>query len=458
MPEIKKNTVLTLEVEDLAFGGMGVAKPDGFVVFVEGAVPGDRVKARIFKKSKNHATARLEEIESPSPDRIIPECPIFDVCGGCTWQQLRYEDQLKWKSRHVADTLSRLGGLDPLPEIRPIIASPEVWNYRNKMEYSFGADDTGKVILGFHRPGRFDSIFEVPACLIHPKPFDELLAAITEWAREESLDAYDPRRHEGLLRHAVMRHSKTTGGVVLTLITSSDKLKDPEALTARLRERCSSLQGLIWGVNPGLADVATLAEEKFRWGDPVLVEELNGLSYRISPAAFFQTNSRGAELLYRHVVDLAELHSHDLVLDAYCGAGTIATHCASRVRHVAGIEIVRDAIWDARVNAKNNGIRNTTFLVGTIAIMLPLAVSSIGKFSRVIIDPPRGGMDKKSLARLIDVGAQVFVYVSCNPSTFARDVVTLGAAGYQLEVVQPVDMFPHTPHIELVARFRKATP
>lgn len=453
MNNFAKQSVHSFEIESLAYGGAGVAKPGGFVVFIPGTVPGDRVKARILRKKKNHAEAKLEEIERPSPERIEAPCPVFDTCGGCSWQNLGYEAQLEWKQRQVGETLTHLGGLTELPPLRSILPSPLVWNYRNKMEYSFGRNDRDEVILGFHVPGRYDRIFEVPRCLIHPEPFDALLTELTAYARENRLEAHDPREHEGLLRHAIMRHSRLTGGVVLVLVTHKGKLPDPEGLVKRLRTACPNLQGLVWGINPGLADVATFDKPAFTWGETRLTEELNGLKFAISPLSFFQTNPSAAEALYRTAVEMADLSAGDRVLDAYCGTGSIALHCARRAGRVVGVEISLDAIRDARVNARSNGIGNTTFIAAPMKEGLPLAEQAAGgSFTRVIIDPPRGGMDKRSLAGLIELRAPVFVYVSCNPSTLARDLQTMVEGGYRIEAIQPVDMFPHTYHIEVVVK------
>lgn len=453
MSSYSKQSVHSFEVEGLAYGGAGVAKPEGFVVFIPGALPGDRVRARILRKKKNHAEARLEEIERPSPDRIAAPCPVFDTCGGCSWQNLGYERQLEWKQRQVEETLTHLGGLTELPPLRPIQPSPLIWHYRNKMEFSFGRDEAHGVVLGFHVPGRYDRIFEVPACLIHPEPFDPLLQALTEYAREHGLDAHDPRSHRGLLRHAIMRHSRQTGGVVLVLVTYKGELPDPEGLVERLRKACPNLQGFVWGINPGLADVATFEKAGFTWGETRLTEDLNGLRFAISPLSFFQTNPSAAEPLYRTTVELADLSSRDRVLDAYCGTGSIALHCARQAGQVVGVEISLDAIRDARINARANAIQNTTFIAAPMKEGLSLALQAAGgSFTRVIIDPPRGGMDKRSLAGLIGLGAPVFVYVSCNPSTLARDLQTIVEGGYRVEAIQPVDMFPHTYHIETVVK------
>lgn len=455
MNRFKKQSVHTLDVEGLAYGGAGIAKPEGFVVFVQGAIPGDRVRGRIVKKTKSHAEAVIESIEQPSSFRIEPPCKIFDICGGCTWQHLAYEDQLEWKRRQVEETISRIGGVRNLPEVLPMLPSPDIWRYRNKMEFSFGENDQGETILGFHVPGRFDRIFEVGECLIHPEPFDALLTTLQDWAQANRLTSYRQHDHAGFLRHAVMRHSRHTGGVVLALITNEGKLPDPEGLTARLRESCPELQGFLWGVNAGVADVARVRGERYAWGDLVLREKINGLTFDISPMSFFQTNSAGAEQLYRVTLEMADLKPDHRVLDAYCGAGTIGLHCAREADTVVGVEMSLDAVRDARENARRNKLNNATFICAPMRRGLRLAESAAnGKFSCVIIDPPRGGMDKKSLAALIELRAPTFVYVSCNPGTLARDLATLAEAGYEIDRIQPVDMFPHSYHIETVVKLR----
>lgn len=457
MKEIQRNSLVTVEIEDLVYGGLGMGRVDGFVVFVEGALPGDVVKARIGKKSKNHAQATVDSFDRLAPNRVTPPCAIFDVCGGCVWQDLPYEDQLVWKGKQVRDTLERLGGIQSLPELRPMIPSPSVWNYRNKMEFTFGQDNEGQTILGFHEPGRFDRIFNVPKCLIHPEPFDSLLNELTAWARESGLPPYQQRGHSGFLRHAVMRHSHTTGGALLILCTASGELPDPSGLARRLKQACPALQGFVWGLNDGLAEVAVIRERRFVWGDPTLTETINGLTFKISPESFFQTNTAGAEKLYQVVMDLGEIGPHDTVMDAFCGAGAIGLHCAKTARRVVGVEVVREAVWDARSNARANGVDNCVFISAPMNEGMELArAAAMRAFTRVIVDPPRGGMDKKSLITLAEVGAPVFIYVSCNPATLARDLQILIDRGYVVDAVQPVDMFPHTYHIETVVRLRRS--
>lgn len=455
--QISKGAVVAVEVEDLAFGGMGVGRINNFVVFVEKGLPGDRVLARILRKKTSHAQARIESIERPSPYRIAnPPCPLFGKCGGCTWQNFPYEQQLIHKGRQVVDSIRRIGHQEGFEEL-PIIGSPEQWHYRNKMEYSFGTGADGQPILGFHLPGRFDRIFEVPRCYIHPEPFDAMLGILTGFVREKGLTSYDPHTHKGFLRYAVMRHSHTTGESILVLITNRGQLPEGDELARRLREGVPGLKGWLWGIHDGVADVARIGEVACTWGEPELIETVNGLTFTVSPQSFFQTNTAGAEVLYARAADFAQIGPEDCVLDAYCGAGAIGLHCARRgARKVIGVESVKEAIWDARANAARNGIDNTTFIAVPMPEGLSLATHAAGGgFTRVIIDPPRGGMDKKSLTRLIDLRAPVFVYVSCNPATLARDLETICEGGYRVELVQPVDMFPHTFHVETLVRLRR---
>jgi 23S rRNA (uracil1939-C5)-methyltransferase len=453
---LAKNSIVSVEIEDLAYGGLGVGRVDGFVVFVEKALPGDRVAARIHKKAKNHAQASIEALERPAPNRIAqPPCPLFGTCGGCTWQNLPYEDQARWKGKQVAATLQHLGKQQGF-SVEPILPSPQAWRYRNKMEYTFGRNDAGVAILGFHLPRKFDRIFAVPACLIQPESFDAMLGILTSWARKHGLSTYDPHSHEGFLRHAVMRHSHTTGECLLLLITQEGDLPGRGALVEDLRRMVPGFKAMVWGIHCGVADVARIGEERWKWGEPELFETVNGLAFRISPQSFFQTNTAGAEILYAKAAEIAELSAADRVLDAYCGAGAIGLHCARRAGRVVGVESVTEAIWDARENARRNGIENATFIAAPLARGLDLARHAAwGDFTRVIIDPPRGGMDKQALRGLIELRAPLFLYVSCNPATLARDIETICEAGYAVDSVQPIDMFPHTYHVETLVRLRR---
>lgn len=434
------------------------------VVFVEGAVPGDRVLARVTRRKPQFAEADTVEVLSPSSSRREPRCPVFGECGGCKWQHYDYSGQLAAKQEHVADALRLIARTHPF-EMRPIIASPSQWNYRNKMEFSFGEDETtGRIITGFHRSGDYRRIVPTgQVCMIQPPGFTELLTWIENRMNAEAANegpafgAYRQQKHSGFLRHLVLRYSHTTGQFLVAILSASGTWKGVEKFANDLVAEFPQCNGFQWGTTDSLSDVARMEHKKFELGANTIEEVLGDYRFRISTFSFFQTNSAGARLLYDVTRDFAELTGHETVLDAYCGTGTIGIYMSRHAEQVVGIELVRDAVWDARHNASINGAGNCTFIAGEMRDVLPEVPAMIGKrFDRVIVDPPRGGMDKKSLRLLLGLRAPVLVYVSCNPATLARDASVLVESGYIPEVVQPVDMFPHTYHVESVIRFRLA--
>jgi len=487
----EKSSTIELLIDSLAYGGRGVGRVGngggkgasgggsgggtgakgagsggGLTVFVDGAVaPGETVRAVVRKRKSNFAEAQLLEIVRPSSARVEPPCPLFGTCGGCSWQHLALETQLDAKQRIVRESLEHVGGLKNV-EVRPIVPSPESFRYRNKMDFTFGRGENGQAVIGFHEPGDWMRVLEVPRCWLHPEAFDLILGAATAWARERNLEPYDPKEHSGFLRHLVLRHSQASGGVVAMLLTAKAEIpgaKTPKAgfdtLVETLRAACPALQGVVWGLNPGLADIARNERTLATWGDPILVERLGALEFRISPTSFFQTNTRAAERLYEVAREALELDGRQRLLDAYCGTGTIGLFCAARCQEVWGIEIVREAVWDARENAARNGIGHAKFLVGDLKRALPLLSQSnrgAGAFDRLVVDPPRAGMEKKALRLLLDLRAPILVYVSCNPATLGRDLQSIAEGGYEVEWVTPVDMFPQTFHVESVARCRLA--
>lgn len=462
MPDqIKKGSELELSIENLAFGGKGIARLDGMVVFVERALPGDRVKARVTRRKPQYAEAKLLEVLEPSPNRLTARCSHFGVCGGCTWQNFDYPQQLHYKQQHVEESLRHIGKQHGF-RVHPILPSPDPWNYRNKMEFSFGSSDEGQIEIGFHQAGDFRRIVNIEQCHIQPAPFNDVLEflriRLNEIAPREGAHfaVYSQKRHSGFLRHLVLRHSLSEGTFLIALITATGIWKSAGEFASEFMQRFPECRGFTWGTNDGLSDVARMEQEKLRVGDGYIQDRIGEKVFRISTFSFFQTNTAGAKLLYDTVREYCELSGRENVLDAYCGTGTIGIYVSDLAGQVVGIELVRDAVWDARNNAKLNRAENCTFLAGEMREVLAGLPKSLGvRFDRVIVDPPRGGMDKKSLRLLIEIGAPLLVYVSCNPSTLSRDAVTLSEAGYVAEDVQPVDMFPHTFHVESVIKFRK---
>jgi len=416
-------------------------------VFVRGAVPGDRVRARIGKSKRSWAEADLVELTEPGPDRIEPEVPH----PGAPWQVLPYERQLEEKHAQVRDALERIGGFEG-PPVEPIVPAVEQARYRNKLEYSFGEDETGELVLGFHRPGRFDLIDDVSVDILASERVDEVREAAKAWCREEGLTAWDRESQTGLLRNLVVREGRRTGQVQARVVTSPGSEFRVNELAA-----ATPADSFLWTRAEGVAETTRGGDTRVVKGQAYLEEELSGLRFRISPDAFFQTNTEMAEVLYGAAAEFASLTGREKVLDLFCGIGTIATLLALDSAEVWGVELIEDAVADAIQNAKLNGVDNTRFFAGDVRLVMRELLEQSGSPDVVVVDPPRAGLSQKVVRRIIEADAQRIVYVSCNPTTLApnaRQLVDDG--GYALKTVRPVDMFPQTPHIECVALFEKA--
>jgi 23S rRNA (uracil1939-C5)-methyltransferase len=442
-PRPRRGDEIELTVDRLAYGGAGVARTEtGYVVFVRGAVPGDRVRARIGKSKRSWAEAELMDLLEPSPARIEPKAPH----PGAPWQVLPYEGQLEEKEAQVRDALTRLGGFED-PPVAAIVPAVEQWRYRNKLEYSFGSDENGELVLGFHRPGRWDLIDDVEDDILASERINRVREAVRAWCHEEGLDAWDRDDQLGLLRNLVVREGRRTGQVQARIITSPGSEFRVDELAA-----ATPADAFLWTRAEGVAETTYGGETEVVKGRAFVEEELSGLRFRISPDAFFQTNTEMAERLYGTAVELAGLHGRERVLDLFCGIGTIASVLALDAAEVWGVELVEDAVRDAIENAKLNGIDNARFFAGDVRLVMRELLEQSGKPDVVVVDPPRAGLSQKVVRRMIEAEAQRIVYVSCNPTTFApnaRQLVDDG--GYRLSAVRPVDMFPQTPHIECVA-------
>src|ERR687897_3199596 len=433
---------LELTIDRLAHGGAGVARLDGYVVFVRGAVPGDRVKARVTKSKRSFAEADSVELLEPSPERVEPVAPH----PGAPWQVLPYERQLAEKEDQVRDALTRIGRFDA-PPVELIIPAEQRLRYRNKLEYSFGMDEIGELVLGFHRPGRFDVIDDVQDDILASERINEVREAVKAWCRQEGLTAWDRETQTGVLRNLVVREGRRTGQAQARIVTSPGSEFRVDELAA-----ATPADSFLWTRAEGVAETTRGGETKVVKGSVVLEEELSGLRFRISPDAFFQTNTEMAERLYGEATKLAALSGREKVLDLYCGIGTIALVLALDAGEVWGVELVEEAVRDAIESAKLNGIDNTKFFAGDVRLVMRELLAQSGSPDVVVVDPPRAGLSQKVVRRIIEAEAQRIVYVSCNPTTLApnaRQLVDDG--GYELKTVCPVDMFPQTPHIECVA-------
>ncbi|PYM61163.1 MAG: 23S rRNA (uracil(1939)-C(5))-methyltransferase RlmD [Candidatus Rokuibacteriota bacterium] len=437
--------------------GEGVGRTEGFVVFVPGGVPGDRVDVRLREVRPRFARGTIEAVREPSPLRVEPPCPYFGRCGGCRLQHVRYEAQLEFKQRQVADCLTRLGSLGPAADLPlfPIIGAPEVYGYRNKMEFTFAEVD-GQPVVGLHEAERYDAILDVERCLLQSDALNAILGEVRGFVRERGWSVYRQESEEGLLRFLMLREGKATGEVMVNLVTAAPDVPTARALADRLRARCPQVTSVVLNVNPKKAAVAVGVEEHPIAGEETIRERLGALEFSISANSFFQTNTRQAERLFGIVTDYAALSGPETVLDLYSGTGAISLLLARRARHVYGVELVTAAIEDAARNARANGITNCTFLPGEVRHVLPELVRQGIHADVVVADPPRAGFHPKALRGLVALAAPRLVYVSCNPATLARDLQTLVGGGYRLTAVQPIDMFPHTPHIEVVARLERS--
>jgi len=438
-PRPERGQEVEVAVDRLAYGGHGVARLHGFVLFVPGTFPGDRIRAQVTKRKRAYGEARLLEVVTPSPDRIAPRA----AHPGVAWQVLPYDKQLAIKVDQVADALARIGHLEGFA-LEPAVAAAEQWGYRNKLEYSFGADDRGALICGFHAPGSWEDIVDGVSLL----GSDRLARAREEvlaFCRAQGLEPYDRRTQEGFLRNLVLREARRTGETQIRLVTSRGDLDT--AAFAQAVEATS----LVWTQLDQVGETTQGGYSELVAGRETITERLGGLEFSISPEAFFQTNTEMAEQLYAVACEYAGLQGWERVFDLFCGIGTIGLMLARRAGEVWGLEVVEPAVADAIANARRNEIENASFFAGDVRLALRELVETAGRPDVLVVDPPRAGLSQKVVRRVIEASPKRIVYVSCNPTTLAPNAAQLVEAGYTLKKVRPVDMFPQTPHIECVA-------
>ncbi|MBE6312883.1 MAG: 23S rRNA (uracil(1939)-C(5))-methyltransferase RlmD [Bacteroidales bacterium] len=460
----KKKPLPLLEnilITDFAAEGKSIAKADDMVIFTTLAVPGDIVDLQITKKKKNFMEGRVVNIRKKSEIRATPFCAHFGVCGGCKWQNLPYEKQIAYKQQQVADNLTRIGHLD-LPEISPIIGSEKTQFYRNKLEFTFSnkrwltTEDmqSGKTYptmnaLGFHIPGMFDKVLDIEKCWLQDDISNQIRNFIKHYALEHELPFFDLRSQEGFLRNIIIRNS-TTGELMLIVVFYHEDKTEREALLNAIAEKFPQITSLIYIINGKANDSITDQETIVFKGNDHIYEQMEDLRFKIGPKSFYQTNSEQAYKLYSVVRDFAELHGEELVYDLYTGTGTIANFVAKKAKKVIGIEYVPEAIEDAKINSAVNHIDNTLFFAGDMKDILNRDfITQHGRPDTIITDPPRAGMHQDVIDTILFAAPQRIVYVSCNPATQARDLSLL-CEQYKITKVQPVDMFPHTHHVENV--------
>jgi 23S rRNA (uracil1939-C5)-methyltransferase len=453
-PRPERDQVVELQIESLAHGGEGVARygDGGYVVFVSGAIPGDRVKAVVSKRKRSYAHARTIEIVSPSSERI--EGPAKHP--GVAWQVLPYERQLQLKQEQVQDALRRIGKLDGF-EMQEIVPALQQWRYRNKLEYSFGQDEADRLICGFHGPGGWKRVEPIEDCLLASEIGNNARQVALDWARAQGLRAWDRHREslagrQLLLRNLVVREGRHSATLQVRIVTTEGEL-DASSFAATLAGELGegTLSGVLWTRSSSLAETTMGGETELVWGEDALPERLGELELSISAEAFFQTNTEMAEVLYGIVGEYAALEGWERVYDLYSGIGTIALTLAPRAGELWGIEIVEPAVADAIATAKRNDVTNAHFFAGDTRLALPELIGRAGKPEVVVVDPPRAGLSQKVVRRIVDAAPKRVVYVSCNPTTLAPNAAQMVEAGWRLVKVRPVDMFPQTPHIECVA-------
>jgi len=466
---MKKGDILNLKIEDVTFGSEGLARSSGKVVFVPGTLPGEEVEARIVKKKRDYIQAKVISFQKKSVNRQEAPCEHYPVCGGCKWQDVNYSFQLELKHRIVSETLRRIGGFENIP-ILPPLSAPEIFGYRNKMEFSFSAhrwilpeepEPTIKskdFTLGLHVPGRYDKVLDIDKCWLQSDFGNTILQSVKEFAQSSKKPCWHSYNHEGFWRYLVIREGKSTRQKMVNIVTFDHDVHLMNDLADHLLHVVPDLKSLVNNVTQSKGGSAFGEKEYILSGSSIIEEKIGDFIFEISANSFFQTNTKQAENLYKKTLEFAELSSKEIVFDLYSGTGTISIFLSQFAKKVIGIEVIESAVINAKQNAKRNKIENCDFILADIREEFRDVQSLIEKYGKpnvLIIDPPRAGIHPKSLKGILTLNPERIVYVSCNPSTFARDVKILCEDKYDLIQVQSVDMFPHTYHVELVGQIKK---
>ncbi|WP_432629674.1 23S rRNA (uracil(1939)-C(5))-methyltransferase RlmD [Brotaphodocola sp.] len=454
--EFKKNEVFQVRIEDMSSEGEGIGKTDGFAWFIKDTVTGDLVEASVMKTKKSYGFARLVRVIEPSPDRTEPKCPVARPCGGCQLQNMSYEAQLRFKENKIRNNLQRIGGLTEIP-MEPIIGMEEPWRYRNKAQFPFGRDKNGRIITGFYA-GRTHQIIESEDCLLGVEENRKILDCIRTHMEEYHIAPYDETAHTGLVRHVLIRKGFRTGEMMVCLVLNGKvkKFTAIDQLVEKLRTLYPNMMSISCSINTEKTNVIMGKEIVNLYGPGFITDYIGNVKYQISPLSFYQVNPVQTERLYQTALEYAGLNGGEVVWDLYCGIGTISLFLAQKAKKVYGVEIVPQAIDDARENAKINGFENVEFFVGKAEEVLPEQYEKNQIYADVIVvDPPRKGCDEVCLNTIVKMAPKRVVYVSCDSATLARDVKYLGEHGYQVKRVRGCDMFPNSGHVETVILFSR---
>ncbi len=448
MDQLKKNQIITLEIDALGSQGEGIGRHEGIAVFVPATAPGDKIEARLLKVKKNLAYAKIESITEPSPDRIESGCKGFPQCGGCAYRHISYEAECRAKEQRVADAMRRIGGIDITPE--RFAACDAVGRYRNKAQLPCAPDKNGKPCFGFFA-GHTHRVVSVGDCALQPEGFAAIAAAVAEYMTRRRVTVYSEQTHSGTLRHLYMRRSVSTGETMVCLVINGKNLPAEEELVSAVRAADSSVSGVLVNSNRERTNVILGGDCRVLWGSEYITDSLLGVSFRISPLSFFQVNPPQAERLYAIAAEYAGVDEDTTLLDMYCGAGTIGLTMARKVKKLIGVEIVAPAVEDARENARLNGIDNAEFICADASRAAEMLAERGERPDVIIVDPPRKGCDEALLDCIAGMSPRRLVYVSCDPATLARDCARMAERGYRVEKLSAVDMFPRTVHVETVA-------
>lgn len=445
---LRKNDKIEMEFTGSNAQGAAVGRYEGEAVFVPLGAPGERARVKIVKAAKNYAFGRLEEILEPSPDRVEPDCAVYAQCGGCCWRHVSYEAELRMKEQRVRDALERVGGLSGI-EVLPIVAAESRTGYRNKALLPLGKGPDGRLRMGFYAP-HSHRIIDCQNCRLHPVEFGLAMEAFRDWAAAYGDSVYDEATHTGRMRRLYLRKAEATGQVMACVVVNGGGLRHEAELVEALRGRVPGLSSVVVNSNRARTNVALGLKNRAIWGDGVITDRLCGLEFEISPLSFYQVNRTQAEKLYRLAAGYAGLQDRGLLVDLYCGTGTIGLSMAGQAGRVVGVEAVPAAVEDARRNARRNGIENAEFLCADAAQAAEELAKRGEKPEALILDPPRKGCGRALAEAAAAMGPERIVYVSCDPATLARDLKDFDELGYTAKEAQPVDMFPGTGHVETV--------
>ena len=446
---VKKNDEITIQFEDLTHEGHGVGKLEGYPLFVPYGLPGEEAVVKVVKVNKNFGYGKLLEVKRPSPDRVEPPCDVFYKCGGCQIQHMSYDLQLQMKQNQVKNVMRKIAHMEHVP-VHATLGMDDPWRYRNKVAIPVGEND-GELITGFYRMRSHDIIKDMDTCVVQDEVNDRLVEAVRRIASSLGISAYDEEKHTGVLRHIMVRTGRQTNEAMIVIITRTAELPHQEELVKELTETYPTIKSIIHNVNDRRTNVIMGRKSKVLWGEEYIYDTIGDIRFAISAHSFYQINPPQTKVLYEKALEYAAITKNDVVVDAYCGIGTISLFMAQKAKKVYGVEVVPEAISDAKMNAKINGITNTEFVVGQAEKVMPWWKAQGLRPDVIVVDPPRKGCEVEFLEAMIGMQPKRIVYVSCNPSTLARDLRILEDGGYETKEVQPVDMFPQSMHVELVA-------